>query len=113
MLVLAECHGGSCDASVVSFDFGIPTETTCPFGFNFNLSFKSPRRYQARLVSIGAGTPGDTGAGAAPGLQRRRRCPLESWRRRRRDYIITMAIFTISVTLLGVKVVNPCRHGRV
>ena len=55
-----------CDTSVVSFDFRIPTGKTCPFGFNLNLLFKSQGRYQARLVSIGAGTPGDAGGAAIP-----------------------------------------------
>ena len=44
----------------------------------------------------------------APGCRRRRRRPLK---RRRLDYIMTMARFTIYVVLLGVKVVNSCRQS--
>ena len=65
---------------------------------SFPTLYETQRRYQARSVSIRAGTP--------RGLQSRR--PLESRRRRRREYIMTMARLTIYVMLLGVQVVNSC-----
>ncbi len=49
-------------------------------------------------------------AGAAPASRRRRleRTPASA---PERDYIMTMARFTIYVVLLGVKVVNSCRQS--
>ena len=68
-----------------------PNGGTRPFGFN-------PRRDSKRMP-------------AALQSRSRRRRPLESRRCRRRDYIMTMARFTIYVRLLSVKVVNSCRQS--
>ena len=50
--------------------------------------------------------PSGSGAGAGAGD-----CVLSSRRRRRRDYIMTMATLPIYVRLLGVKVGNSCRRS--
>ena len=80
------------------------------FQFESFVSIKPNRGTRPVRFQSAPGLQGDPAA-----LQSRRRCrrrrALESRRHRRRDYIMTMARFTIYVMLLGAEVVNSCRQS--
>ena len=112
MFVLAQCRTGSKQmrgAPVVSFYVESQRRRRAdwfqfePFVYIKPNGGTRPVRFQSA-----PGLQGDAGGAAipAPALP-----PAESRRRRRRDYITTMARSIIYAALLGVKVVNSCRQS--